>query len=402
MPPKILHLISQRQGWTGSGVILDSMVGHAGRARWKQAVVLGSPSDDPLPEVGGLKADSIHPLLFESGELNYPLPGMSDVMPYPSTRFSSMDSGMLDRYRRAWRAHLSNVIENFQPDLIHSHHLWILSSMVKDVAPEIPLVIQCHATGLRQMELCPHLADEVKSGCARADRFQVLSTEHAHRLSSNLGQDLDHIHVLPSGYREDYFNRRGRSGDNSRRILYVGKLSHAKGLPWLLDAFDRLRMDHPAIELHVAGSGAGPESEILKKRLRRMRATVYHGVVDQASLGALMRKSEICILPSFYEGVPMVLVEALACGCKLVSTDLPGLRDSIAPTAGGALTTIQLPRLSDVDKPVGEDLPQFVENIARGISRALDNSVPAPVDLTEFGGTIAFKKTAAIWRELLS
>jgi glycosyltransferase involved in cell wall biosynthesis len=98
----------------------------------------------------------------------------------------------------------------------------------------------------------------------------------------------------------------------------------------------------------------------------------------------------------------MVLVEALACGCKLVSTDLPGLRDSIAPTAGGALTTIQLPRLSDVDKPVGEDLPQFVENIARGISRALDNSVPAPVDLTEFGGTIAFKKTAAIWRELLS
>ncbi len=401
MSPKILHLISQRPGRTGSGVILDSMVRCAGRARWTQAVALGTPAEDLLPEVGGLATESIHPLIFENGDLDFPVPGMSDVMPYPSTQFSLMNSDLLDRYRLAWREHLTTVIKSFQPDLIHSHHLWILSSMVKDLAPGIPQVIQCHATGFRQMELCPHLAEEVKTGCARADHFQVLSEEHARRLADELGGNPDRIDVLPSGYREDLFHRRGRSGDNSNRILYVGKLSHAKGLPWLLDAFDRLRVDHPAIELHVAGSGAGPETDNLERRLRGMRGAVYHGMVDQSALGALMRKAEICVLPSFYEGVPMVLIEALACGCKLISTDLPGVRDRIAPVAASALISVKLPRLLGIDEPLGEDLPQFVEDLARAISRALDAPTPEPVDLSEFDGKTAFRKTEAIWRKLL-
>ena len=47
-----------------------------------------------------------------------------------------------------------------------------------------------------------------------------------------------------------------------------------------------------------------------------------HGQLDQPALADLMRRCAVCVLPSFYEGVPLVLVEAAACGCRLVSTDL--------------------------------------------------------------------------------
>ncbi len=401
MSRKILHLLSQRPGRTGSGVSLDSQVRFSGNAGWQQAAILGSPASDPTPALGDLDQDSIHPLLFETAELNFPVPGMSDVMPYPSTRFSTMSADMLDRYRGAWREHLTRVIDEFQPDLIHSNHLWLLSSMVKDIAPELPQVIQCHATGMRQMLLCPHLAEEVKLGCARADRFQVLSADHAMRLSENLDLSLDRIHVISAGYREDLFHRKGRSGDDSGKILYVGKLSRAKGLPWLMDAFDRLRGERKRIELHVAGSGGGEEAAAIEKRLRGMGGAIYHGMVDQASLGALMRKSEICVLPSFYEGVPLVLVEALACGCKLVSTDLPGVRDRIAPAAGPALHSVPLPAMRGVDEPMEESLPEFVEQLTRGLARALDAPTLDLTDLREFGWEAVFTKVEAIWKDLL-
>jgi len=348
-----------------------------------------------------LDSASIHPLLFERTPLDFSVPGMSDVMPYSSTRFSHMSAGMLDSYRRAWRDHLKCIIDEFKPDIIHSHHIWLLSSMVKDSAPDIPQVIQCHATGLRQMSLCPHLADEVKEGCARADRFQVLRAEHAMQLSDGLGVSLDRVHVVSSGYREDFFHRKGRRGDGSGHIVYVGKLSHAKGLPWLLDAFDRLREEKRSIELHVAGSGGDAEAKKLERRLSGMGGTTYHGMLDQASLGALLRKAEILALPSFYEGVPLVLVEALACGCKLVSTDLPGIRDRIAPAAGAALTTLPLPSLRSIDEPVEDDLPAFVENLRRALSDSLDDASPEPMNLSTFGWEAVFRKTESIYRELL-
>ncbi len=323
-------------------------------------------------------------------------------MPYPSTRFSEMSAGMLERYRHAWREHLKRIIDDFKPDIIHSHHLWLLSSMVKDIAPEIPQLIQCHATGLRQMKLCPQLADEVKEGCARAERFQVLSAEHAISLAEGLKASLDRIHVVSSGYREDHFHRKGRKGDDSGRIVYVGKLSRAKGLPWLLDAFDRLREEKRSVELHVAGSGGGAEAKNIERRLSGMGGTTYHGMLDQASLGALLRKVEILALPSFYEGVPLVLVEALACGCKLVATDLPGVRDRIAPAAGTALTSVPMPGLRSIDEPVEEDLPEFVHNLVRAMSRSLGAPALEPMNLADFGWESVFKKTEAIWESLLA
>lgn len=405
MPRRVLHLLSQRPHLTGSGVTLDALVHHASRAGWEQHVVVGVPADDPAPAVAGLPPGKVHPLVFERNPLDFAVPGMSDVMPYPSTCFAAMTSAQLEAYRSVWSEHLRSVIARVQPDIIHSHHVWILSSLVKDFAPGVPVVTQSHATGLRQMVLCPHLADEVRNGCRRNDRFLALHEAVAEQIQRELGVARDRIEVVGAGYREDLFHARGRVPVPGPTLLYVGKYAAAKGLPWLLDAFERLRAERPGLRLHVAGSGAGEEAEALRARMTRMSpAVVLHGQLAQPALADLMRSCAVCVLPSFYEGLPLVLVEARACGCQLVATRVGGVASELSPRLGDDLQLVAPPRLSGVDRPVEEDLPALVEALCGAIARALDraasgrSSVP---DLSYFTWAAVFRRVEAVWRSLL-
>jgi glycosyltransferase involved in cell wall biosynthesis len=412
MAPRVLHILSQRPGLTGSGVTLDALVAKAAEAGWEQSIAVGVPSHEARVSVGGLDLDSINPLRFGvDGDLPFPVPGMSDVMPYASTRFCDMNASQISDYRTAWKRHIAGMVADFRPDVIHAHHIWIVGSVLKDVAPEVPVVSHCHATGLRQMNLCPHLAQDIRRGCARNEHFAVLHPGHADALEEALGVDRRRISVVGAGYREDLFHRCHTTPDERAgredRLLYIGKYSAAKGLPWLLDAFDRLSRERPRIELHVAGSGSGSEADELRARMEHMApSVVLHGQIGQAELASLMRRCSTCILPSFYEGVPLVLVEARACGCRLVATDLPGVVSEIAPAVGEAIEVVPRPRLVTVDVPRDEDLPPFVDRLTASIERSLDKppidspSTDRPPVLDAFTWGSVFRRVETIWRDL--
>lgn len=405
MKGRVLHLLSQRPLQTGSGITLDALVRHAAAAGWEQHVVVGVPADDPEPEVAQLPRDHIHPLVFEKDELPFAVPGMSDVMPYRSTRFCQMQAQQLDLYRRHWRRHLQHVLSLFHPDVIHSHHIWLLSSMIKTVTDHIPVVSQCHATGFRQMSFCPDLAEEVIAGCRKIDHFVVSHQGHAKQLQSTLNVPMDRIHVVSSGFREELFHSRGRTPADQPRIIYVGKYSAAKGVPWLLTAFERTQKDLPRLELHIVGSGAGAEADGLAARMRTMAPSVIlHGQLEQPRLAELMRQSDVCVLPSFYEGMPLVLVEALACGCRLVATSLPGILEKMLPALKDDLDLVPLPRMAGPDTPVSDDLPAFVDDLTTALRKALAGP---PVDsaspqikkaLRPFRWASVFQRVESIWR----
>ncbi len=414
MPGRVLHLLSQRPSRTGSGVTLEAMVRQATVAGWQQAAVVGIPVGETVPEVGDLAPDAVDPVRFSSpadpagrGDriapgLDFTVPGMSDVMPYPSTVWSTMTAAQLARYREVWREHLARVITSFAPDVIHTHHIWLMSSLIKDVAGDIPVVATCHSTGLRQMTLTHHLAAEVRRGCRRIDHFCVLRVDHGHQLQASLGVDAERITVVGAGYRPDLFRHDPQVTATAEDLLYIGKYSHAKGLPWLLDAFERLVAARPQIRLHIAGSGAGPEAEALRDRMAALApGVVLHGQLDQPQLATLMQRCSICVLPSFYEGVPLVLVEAAACGCRLVSTALPGVIERIAPHLEDQLELVPLPRLTAVDQPVAADLPRFVTDLTDALVRALQkgrhpHGCPASA-LVPLTWTAVFDRVQGVW-----
>jgi glycosyltransferase involved in cell wall biosynthesis len=403
-PARILHLLSQRPSMTGSGVTLDALVRTAG-ARWRQRAVVGVPAGEALPRFGGLAAGEVHALEFGEPPLGFPVPGMSDVMPYRSTVFSRMGGDQLAAYRSSWRDHLDVVLQQFRPDLIHVHHVWLLASMVKDAATDVPVVNHCHATGLRQIALCPHLADEVIEGCRRNERFAVLHAGHAAELARTLGVAAERIHVVGAGYRDDLFFP-SPGGSPAPRLAYVGKYSHAKGLPQLLDALQRLQREHRSLQLHVAGGGEGDEADALRRRMHAMGdVVVQHGMLAQPRLAEMLRGCSVAVLPSFYEGVPLVLVEAMACGCRLVATDLEGVRRELAPHLEDALQVVPMPRLEGIDTPTAGDLPAFVEALTAALDEALGRPPLDAGDIAQRARPFTWAgvsgRVEAIWNELI-
>jgi len=406
---RVLHLLSQRPSLTGSGITLDALVRIADEAGWEQQAVVGIPLGSPHPGVGGLAAAAIHPLTFANPAaaaapaLPFPVPGMSDVMPYRSSRWSRLSQAQLDDYCTAWRSHLAPIVDTFKPDVIHSHHAWLMSAQLKALAPKIPVVVHGHGTGLRQMVLCPHLAGRVRAGLVDVERFVVLHRDHAEAYAEALGLDTVRFTVVGAGYREEIFHARGRPADGPPSLLYAGKLSRAKGLPWLLDAVQALSGDIPRLILRVAGGGEGREADELRSRMERMAPLVeYHGRLDQAALASLMRRSNLFILPSFYEGLPLVLVEALACGCRLVATALPGVARELAPRMEGLLTLVPLPRLLGADEPLTEDLPAFTAALAAAVRQSLSTEGPAVTAALEpFTWRAVFQRVEQVWHDLL-
>ncbi|MCB9892436.1 MAG: glycosyltransferase family 4 protein [Planctomycetes bacterium] len=399
---RVLHLLSQRPGLTGSGVTLEALIREGTRAGHEQAVSFATPFDAPVEGVGGLRGAALHPLTFGDGERPYPVPGMSDVMPYPSTRFAAMGAALVQRYRDDWYAHLRRVIGAFRPDVIHAHHLWLMTAALHAMERDVPVVMHGHGTDLRQLDLCPDLVDEVVTGCREHDALCVLHEEHARLYAARYGIDPERIAIVGSGYRDDVFHPRGRAVSPSSRVLYAGKLSDSKGVPALLAAIERLVSRFVCVTLEVAGGGSGEESDRILARIAALGPHVrYLGRLDQMALADRLRAADVFVLPSYYEGLPLVLVEALACGCRLVCSDLPGVRQSLAPRLGDALQLVSMPRMASVDRPVEDDVPAFVERLADALETSLARP-PLELDslearLAPFGWSRVFQSVERVW-----
>ena len=281
---RVLFVLSQRPELTGSGITLDALVREARAVGHDVFVLCGVPAGDAVPPVGGLGADRVATVTFgPGGDLPFEVPGMSDVMPYASTVWSTMTPDALEAYRRAWRTRLGATIERIRPDVVHLNHLWLLSAVAAEVLDGLPSIVHGHATGLRQMELCPSLRDEVVAGLRDHAGFLVLQEDHARRTAATLDVPRDRVHVVGAGYRTDVFGdpEAHRPAQRRGHLVYVGKYAAAKGLPWLLDACEALWRRDADFALHVAGDGGGDEAVALHDRMRDLAPrVVLHGRLE--------------------------------------------------------------------------------------------------------------------------
>ena len=128
--------------------------------------------------------------------------------------------------------------------------------------------------------------------------------------------------------------RLGVAGD-ARLLVYVGRLVESKGLCELLDAFSTLRSRQPSLQLALVGDG------VMRARLAGMITAAgldacvrVTGGMDHAGVAGWIAAADVLALPSWSEGYPNVLVEALACGCPVVATDVGGAGEIITPASG--------------------------------------------------------------------
>lgn len=352
---RILHLISQKPDFTGSGKYVQEMI-RQGRSRGHEPfLIAGVCADFAVPEEL-MQPGRFRVIRFDGHDLGFPVMGMSDVMPYESTVCSSLTRLQIIEYKTAFARVIAAAIADFAPDLIHSNHLWMVTAVAREVAPHLPLVTTCHGSCLRQHRLCPELGDSLKGSLRGIDRVIALFGQQKADIVELLGIDPGQVDVISGGFNELCFHS-GEAEDDAGvvQLLYAGKLDSSKGVPWLLRSLRRIRKPW---RLHLVGAGSGPERDLCLELAAGLgdRVTV-HGVLSHEKLGDLMRRCDIFVLPSFFEGLPLVLLEAMACGCFIVTTDLPGARELFATPHPHMVRMVELPGLETVDRPHKADEP---------------------------------------------
>jgi len=382
---KILHLLSQRPDSTGSGIYVQAMIREANACGYDNYLVAGVRSDCS-DETDCIEQDKYMFVNFHNADVSYHIPGMSDVMPYESTRFCTrfcdLSEENLCEYEKAFSEILQNAVHKFKPDIIHSHHLWIVSSLARRLFPNIPMVTTCHGSDLRQFQNCAHLQEKVLSGCRKIDVVMALSEAQKKDIIRFYNLSPEKIIVTGAGYNDSLFYLDTKPDPDPVQLVYAGKLSNAKGVPWFLRALQSI--SSPAWLLHLLGSGSGEEKDhclMLAKELGE-KVRVY-GAVLQKSLAKIMRHSHILVLPSFYEGLPLVILEGLASGCRIVATDLPGTKEILGSSDTDFITLVRTPRLRFTDQPYREDEHSFEQNLKKAIQQQINAvSKCAQIDLS--------------------
>jgi glycosyltransferase involved in cell wall biosynthesis len=270
----------------------------------------------------------------------------------------------------------------FKPDIIHSHHLWIASSLTRRLFPHIPMVTSCHGSDLRQFQNCPNLRETVLSGCRKIDVVIALSQAQKKEIIRLYNLASYRIIVAGAGYNDSLFYFDTKPASDPVQLVYAGKLSNAKGVPWMLRALQSIQS--PAWLLHLLGSGTGGENRTCMAMAGKLAEKVrIHGAVPQESLAEILRSAHILVLPSFYEGLPLVVLEGLACGCRIVATDLPGTSEILGNAEADFITLVKTPRLRNIDQPFPQDESLFEQNLKDAIQRQIKAaSGCAQIDLT--------------------
>ena len=171
---------------------------------------------------------------------------------------------------------------------------------------------------------------------ALADAITVPSS-FARRTFIEMGVPPEKIRTIPYGVRLQNFSPVAEPPHDRFEVLFVGSVGLRKGVPYLLEAFDRLR--HPAKRLRIVGG----IHEDIKQLLRKLPQSnvEFTGILDQAGVRDAMSRSHVLVLPSIEEGLALVQGQALACGCPVLASTNTGAEDLFSDGVEGFIVPIR-------------------------------------------------------------
>ena len=406
---RILCISAQKPDSTGSGVYLAETVASMAASGHQVAVIAGIDKDDSPQLAPGVE---FLPVRFRTPELPFPVCGMSDVMPYEATRYRDMTPEMVQAFRNVFGQRIRQAMLDFGPDAIICHHLYLACSTACDVLDELagenrlpdangeaagqkgrpcPIWAVCHSTDLRQLRNHDLEKDRITAAVHSLDGVMALHEAQKAEIAELFDLPADRIRVVGTGYNaQEFAPRGGLRAACPLRVLYVGKICRAKGVESLIRAIDLLPLEPEAVELCLVGgySDQAQFDRIVELAGRCRFPVVFGGRVSQDDLVLSYNRSHVFVLPSFFEGLPLVTVEALASGCRAVVTSLPGVRpwlDASLPDA--PVSFVEPPRIEGVDVPAPEDLPAFEQRLSEALREQLEAAAASPLEGTGFDAT---------------
>lgn len=294
-----------------------------------------------------------------------------EVIPYVRSNTELRDASVVDRIaivpRMLWSTHshkeFAALLAKERPDIVHVHNTFIVISPSIHAACRqygVPLVQTLHnfrllcpaASFYRDGKICRECVDRtllqsVRHGCYRNSRAAtagvalmlaahralhtwqksitrfITLTEFARSRFIEAGLPPERLVVKPNFVDHDP-RERNSPGEYA---IYVGRFMENKGLGILLKAWAQLPASYP---LHIVGDG--PERAALEAQARRYQLSgiTFRGRLTRAQTIAAVKGARFSIVPStWYEGLPMCILEALACGTPVLCSKIGGLPEIV-------------------------------------------------------------------------
>ena len=399
---RILHVLAQLPIKTGSGVYFTNVIEGLKQFDVKQAAVYATTSEYNFNFV-----DEKYEVEFQGKDISFPIVGMSDIMPYENTLYKNMTYDMMEEWQNAFRRKLEAAKEEFKPDVIITHHLWVLSSIVCDVFEDKKVIGVCHNTDIRQAEKNRIMKDNYVKNLGKLNKILALSSGVIEEISNVYNFPKERIVNIGAGYNEKIFYpvEKYEKHDNVK-IIYAGKFDESKGFYELIKAFRLLEEKDNNVELELIGNLKQEDRPRVEELVGDSTKIRIYNAVDQVHLGEIMRHKDVFILPSYFEGLGLIAVEALGSGLRVVATEIEGLIEFLGEKINSSeiIEYIKMPTIYDTDKAVEEEKPAFVNRIVEALElmivRTRENR-KIPVDLLEEIERHSWKKKIEIIYELL-
>jgi glycosyltransferase involved in cell wall biosynthesis len=182
------------------------------------------------------------------------------------------------------------------------------------------------------------MIDREEAEYAAAEAITVPSG-FARRSFLEMGVPEAKLFAIPYGVRLDRFRPTLPPSRDRFEVLFAGTVSLRKGVPYLMEAFQKLK--HPHKRLRLAGP-VEPEAKAVLERFDLTHVEVLGGM-PQTKLAECMSSSHVLVLPSIEDGLALVQAQAMACGCPVISSAHTGGEDLFSDGVEGFLVPIRSP-----------------------------------------------------------
>jgi glycosyltransferase involved in cell wall biosynthesis len=234
-------------------------------------------------------------------------------------------------------------LKRFKPDLILSYYVYPEGYAAISVGKRLGVPVILGAIGSDINRIPDRISALLTRKALREASFVLAVSEHLRDQAIRLGASPERTRAVLNGCDTSVFRLADRAAARaalgldaeSEVLVFVGWIAPTKGLRELMDAVMRLRVSHPRLQLFCIGEGAfqaeleaGAIDADLADRIR------FLGWRTSLEVASWLAAADVFCLPSYAEGCPNSVIEALACGRPVVATNVGGIPELVNSESG--------------------------------------------------------------------
>jgi len=277
---------------------------------------------------------------LDDGTRDFELQDVPEISFYTASALDLTDIiGLQSMFSVSALREFRRVLREFQPDIVHAHNRFFYTSVIAalySIRADYKLVTTLHLGDIGMISGLGGAA--AKTFEQTISRFVISRSEQvicvsaaAELMAQSLG--AKRTAVVRNAVDVDEFSP---NPTNGKSLLYIGRFVHNNGIQDLLTALPSILDTHPDAEIHLVGSG--PLEEEVQKTIQSSglsdSVTIYDYVDD---ISEMYNRASVFCRPSYSEGLPLTMLEAMASGVPPVVTAIAGVPEVVTDHETGVL-----------------------------------------------------------------